>query len=294
MYYTPESKSSLRILTTKFLLNKIRQMTNQIYRVEEVKEPSKVKKILLIFGLLLLIAVVSGVSYFLGTKNAKNQIPSIAENFQTPFPTNENEQAPTTSLPASPTPTYRGQKSPTPTPTPLSKTKIISSTASLDGFRSSNGSGKANLEIRVGRNENFVTRGFLSFDLSGLPSEITIQKATLRLYQAKIIGSPYTTGTTLKLDHLTFGDTLDLTDYSLPALYSNFETLTTNSSLSWKEADVTSQVRDDLANARSRSDFRIHFETENTGGNSTGDSAYFEAYENTMKTGNTPQLVIVH
>ncbi|OGM59721.1 hypothetical protein A3A75_02070 [Candidatus Woesebacteria bacterium RIFCSPLOWO2_01_FULL_39_10] len=267
---------------------------NHRFTVEEIEGPSKIKKLLLVLGLLLLLITISGFSYYLGTKNAKNQTPSIAENFQTPFPTNEGEQAPSPSPSGSPTPTKRGQKAPTPTPTPPSKMKVILSTASRDGFRSSNGAGNASLEIRVGRNEDFVTRGFLSFDLSELPSEINMQKATLRIYQAKITGSPYNAGNRLKLDHLTFGDILDSADYSLPALYSNFKSLTISSTISWKEADVTSEVKNDQANARSRSDFRIHFETENTGGDDKGDFVYFEASENTLKTGNTPQLVIVY
>ena len=66
----------------------------------------------------------------------------------------------------------------------------------------------------------------------------------------------------------------------------NFKTI------EWKEADVTDALKDDISNARSRSQFRIHFQTENTGGDAEGDFAYFEATENTRKTGNSPQLVV--
>ena len=132
----------------------------------------------------------------------------------------------------------------------------------------------------------------MSFDISDVPSNADIKEATLRLYQAKIIGNPYGVGGSIKIDHLTYGDTLDNADYGAAALSSSFITLTNNAVVEWKDANVTDAVRDDLTNARSRSQFRIHFQIENTGGNVNGDFAYFEASENIMSTGNTPQLVV--
>lgn len=148
------------------------------------------------------------------------------------------------------------------------------------------------MEIRAGRNANLVTRGFVSFEISDIPQDASIQNATLRLYQAKIIGNPYGAGGSIKIDHLTYGETLDNSDYAAPALSSSFVNLTSNATVEWKDADVSQKVKDDVANARSTSQFRIHFQTEVTGGDVTGDFAYFEAKENTQNTGNTPQLVV--
>jgi len=241
----------------------------------------------------ILILIIAGGSYFLGTRSRTSQ-----ESESTPTPSLETNSTITITQPPSPSskisPTKKPASSPTInlTPTPASKTKIISGTASLDGFRSSNGGGNQGLEIRAGRNINLVSRGFVSFDISDVPSNADIKEATLRLYQAKIIGNPYGVGGSIKIDHLTYGDTLDNADYGAAALSSSFITLTNNAVVEWKDANVTDAVRDDLTNARSRSQFRIHFQIENTGGNVNGDFAYFEASENIMSTGNTPQLVV--
>ncbi len=60
----------------------------------------------------------------------------------------------------------------------------------------------------------------------------------------------------------------------------------------WKEVDVTAEVKDDIDAARSRSQYRLHFVTETTGGDVTGDFVYFESADNSEGTGNTPQLVV--
>ena len=73
---------------------------------------------------------------------------------------------------------------------------------------------------------------------------------------------------------------------------ANFTTLTNNAVVEWKDADVTEQVKDDLKDNRTRSQFRVHFTTENTGGDLTGDFTYLESQDDSEGTGKTPQLVI--
>ena len=262
----------------------------------ENKSPA-IKIFLIIFTFILFSAGIAGLSYFMGTKySGYNQSPEsrisptqtqelvLPENMQTPTPEISGKLSPTSKASSASTPT--------PTPSPALKTKILSSTAALDGFRSSNGGGNNTLEIRAGRNSSLVTRGFLSFDISEIPSGAKVQNATLRLYQAKIIGNPYVAGGALKADHLTYGDALDNSDYASPALSTGFASFTGGNTIEWKEVDVSTRLKDDIANARSTSQFRIHFQTEVTGGDATGDFVYFEAKENTQGTGNTPQLVV--
>ncbi len=263
--------------------------------IELKKDTSKTKKALIIIILILVLSGIASFSYFLGTKSQNSQ-----EVSSTPTPSEEpvvsETPTPTPSPIVSGNPTATKKPTPTAKPslttTPSVKTKILPSTASLDGFRSSNGGGNAALEIRAGRNANLVTRGFVSFDISDIPEGVTIQEVTLRLYQADIKGNPYGVGGSLKIDHLTYGDSLDNADYGAAAISSSFTTLSGNAVKEWKDAIVTDAVKNDISNARSRSDFRIHFQIENTGGNSEGDFAYFEASENNMATGNTPQLVV--
>lgn len=260
---------------------------------------SKFSPKLVLLILLLLALGIGGTAFYLGTQGTKPTPTPTPTEAATPTPTEAvsptltQKSTPTPKPTATPTPTPTPTATPTPTPTPTSQTSALNSTASLDGFRSSNGGGNATVEIRAGRNVNLVTRGFASFDLGSLPSGITIEQATLRLYQTSIIGNPYGVGGgAIKVDHMDYGGTLENSDYGLAALSTNFATLSTSATVGWKEVDVTDAARNDLTAGRTRSQYRIHLTTESIGGDVTGDFAYFESADNSVGTGNTPQLVV--
>jgi len=266
-----------------------------------VKEsaPKKAKNqkviILAIIGLVVLIALIFGAIFL------RFRQPTAPAEELTPTPTVEAtptlepspSPTPTPTKKPTPTPTLKPTPTPTPTPTPVpTEEQTLKSTSSLDGFRSSNGGGNATIEVRSGRNVNLITRGFVSFDLTSLPSGITIEKATLKLFQTSITGNPYGIGGNFLIDHLDYGDSLENDDYNRASLSSNIGTLSSNANLEWKELEVTDRVKDDLNNSRTRSQFRLHFTTENIGGDVTGDFANFESGDNSTGTGNLPQLVI--
>lgn len=255
------------------------------------------KYALLTLGGILALVLVGGGSYMLGARTARIETQSTTTESVARLPTarpntlgieTDLENDETASISASPSANSRIS----PTPTPLSKSKILPSTAKLDGYRVSTGSGSLNSEIRAGRNSSAVTRGFVTFDLKSLPAGAKVVSATLRMYQTKIVGNPYIAGGGLKLDHLTYGDALDSTDYSLAALLNQFAILGKTPKLEWKEVDVTQAVKNDVANARSSSQFRIRFMTEVAGGTEMGDFVYFESAEDSQKTGNVPQLLV--
>jgi hypothetical protein len=253
-----------------------------------------VNKVLAGLVIILLLILVGGGAYFFGTKQGtSNENPT-----PTPEVFNQLQELPTaepspTSLPAlTTTITPKPSIKPTITPTPTVKTKTLVSTASLDGFESSNGGGNTTVDIRAGRNVNLVTRGFVSFDLSSIPSNSTITEATLRLYQIRTSGNPYSVGGKLMVDSLNYGNSLENSDYALTAITTNLVVLTTNPSIEWKDAYVTEAVKKDLSEGRTKSQYRIHFETEVQGGDVAGDFAYFESADNSEGSGNTPQLVI--
>lgn len=259
---------------------------------KDAKSTSGVNKTKATALFLLLLAVIGLGAYILGSnKKAPEASPSpSATSGQTPTASPEDSPTPTPKPTKSPTPTPT--KTATPVPTPVSTSKTITSTASLDGFESSNGGGNTTLDIRAGRNSNLVTRGFVSFDLGSIPAGAVIEKATLRLYQKSVIGNPYGVGGSLKLDHLDYGSSFENGDYSAASLSSSFATLTSNAATEYKDVDVTDQVKSDLAASRSRSQYRAHFAVESIGGDVTGDFAYFESADNSLGTGSTPQLVI--
>lgn len=263
----------------------------------ENSKSSNKKLVLIIVLLVLTVGTIGGVAFLLGTKTSNEAASTQTDLSPTPELTEisaQNSPSPTPEPTKKVTPTLKVSPTltPTPTPTPILKTKILSSNANLDGFRSSNGGGNSTKEIRAGRNESLVTRGFVSFGITEIPTGAKIQSATLRLYQVDVIGNPYAVGGSIKVDHLTYGDSLDNSDYASSALSSGFVTLTNNATKEWKDADVTEKIKDDVANARSTSQYRIHFQTETVGGDVNGDFAYFEAKDNNQNSGNTPQLVI--
>ncbi len=282
-------------------------MSQPVFSVVETKpvldkNSNAGKKVLVIIAVIIFLGTLSGISYFLGTKSdsEKNEpAPTPADVLSKPLleiPTDTpTSTVATATNSAQPTKKLTLSLSePEATPTPKIKTKIISSEEGLDGFRASDGKGSSSLEIRIGRNEDAVTRGFVSFDISELPTGIEIQEAELKFYQVKVVGNPYAIGSALKVDHLTYGNTLDATDYSTPALVSNIATLaTSNKTVGWKQAVVTEAVENDVANARSLSQFRIHFTTEVTDDDTAGDIAYFDSSNDYYDhTDHPPQLII--
>lgn len=259
----------------------------------------KNKKTLLVGGAIILLLLFLGLrSVFLPSGEVKEELsPTPTEEItpsptEEPTPTKKPTRTPTPKPTETPTPQPTEAPAPTSTPKPTEE-QTITSNAGLDGFRSSNGGGNASLDVRAGRNVNLTTRGFVSFDLSSLPSGIAIEKATLKLYQTGKTGNPYGVGGSLLVDHIDYGDSLGDDDFDRGPLASNIGTISGNDTVEWKSLEVTDRVKDDLANGRGRSQFRLRFTTESVGGDATGDFAHFESGNNSEGTGNIAQLVIV-
>lgn len=273
---------------------------SHIFTTQEIASPppkgeQSWKKIFIILVIILVVIAFGVGSFYLGKQSVDSDMEpaptSALNNLLTPSPFDALATiAPQATTSA--TPTLKKGVSATPTETPITKSKILQATESLDGFRASNSKGNNSVDIRAGRNENLVTRGFISFIIDDIPEGATITEASLKLYQVRVIGHPYSESGILEVDHLNYGDTLDESDYSMAALLSGFATLSENKNTGWKEAIVTNAVKDDIANARSKSQFRIHFETEVKGGDVSGDFAYFESADDSEGTTNTPQLIV--
>lgn len=257
------------------------------------KEDSPRNKIKLIFAtsLILIVAIAASVSFFAGTSlNSPSPTPTsnpqtLSAQTQTLPPTAVSTTSPINYA----TPSAAPKK--TATPTPITKTKTVDANPSLDGFQSTNGGGNTGIDIRIGRNSNLISRGFVSFDISSL-SSLTIQKAVIRLYQAKISGDPYGVGQAVKMDYLYYGGTLENQDYNATSENPAFGVLSVNDNVEWKETDVTEVLQSTLSQGKPRAQFRLKFAAEVKGGDVTGDFAYFESSENYFGSGNTPQLVI--
>jgi hypothetical protein len=256
------------------------------------KAPSKYlssQKKFLIIATIILVFVVIGGAFWLGSRKAKQE-PEPSPSPTTEASPNAIPEGEETTESPSPSPEETSGLSPSPTPAPETKEEVIISTASLDGYWGSNSSGHNDLYILVGRNPSVIQRGFISFNLNSLPSDVTIESATLRMYQEKVVGNPYGVGGSLKIDHLDYGDSLGNEDYGASSISSSFTTLTNNVVVEWKDASVTDSLKNDLSNGRDKSQYRIHFSTESTG--TSSDLVYFESADNSEGTDNLPQLVI--
>lgn len=161
----------------------------------------------------------------------------------------------------------------------------------LDGFVASSGSVLNNIQdIQVGDNQvNNVARGFVSFDITGIPPGSNILSATLRVYQNGVNGTPYTDLGNVIVDHLDYGPTLDSSDFSLAPLLGNIGTLSNNTTIEYKTLVVTARVQNDINNSRTRSQYRMLFTTQ-TDNDNVEDSSFFIA----GGYANPPQLVVTY
>lgn len=119
-------------------------------------------------------------------------------------------------------------------------------------------------------------RGFVSFDLSKLPADLTrLEAAVFAINQTGHTPGAYVSTGNLVMKSVTYGF-LDAGDWGKPA--NQFcllgpcadmqVTLSTNALDGWKTADVLGMVNIDWANRETRnhlSQFRLQFTTENTG-----------------------------
>ena len=103
--------------------------------------------------------------------------------------------------------------------------------------------------------------GFCGFDRSTLPAGARVIAAKLRLTQNLVVGTPFESGANVVVDHVDLGADFDETDFGAAALQANIGIISSDASLGIRELDVTGAVLDDVADGRSRSEFRVRLET---------------------------------
>jgi hypothetical protein len=180
---------------------------------------------------------------------------------------------------------------------PEETTVSLMSQADLDGYVVA-GQGSDNARgIRVGvasvQDDAQIYRGFMSFDLTGIPSGAAIQSAKLSFFQAEVVGEPYLKLGTLFLKHVDYGATLDTGDFDGAAMDSMLLPIITSPGQWYTVTDsIAHWVESDLASGRTRSQMRLQFLHEESG--STSDLVGFESGNNYFGTGNLPRLIITY
>jgi hypothetical protein len=160
------------------------------------------------------------------------------------------------------------------TPSSTSKTITLPLVAAESGTVTSIGLVNPSA-LTVGDNAaNEGVEGFLSFDMSGLPSNAVIQSATLKLLTGdrggQIFGSPFTSLGCLRAFVQHFG-TLDASDFVGPGATGAFGSWCNEENLSVEFAgsSLVAALHAELGNARFR--FRLQFRDMLSDGNSSVD-----------------------
>ena len=177
----------------------------------------------------------------------------------------------------------------------------LTSEAALDGYRSNDGRGSAKNDIFVGNSELSETvgevywRGFISFDLSSIPGDVTIDSVELRFYQAKVGGDPYTKLGHLILDHVRYGNRLDDSAFDTPAMQSAVLAQQTlpNAWYIFNSPLFNNWLEEDLAAGQSKFQVRLRWEQE-TDGDGKEDYSGIESADDFFGTGNAPQLIVTY
>lgn len=173
----------------------------------------------------------------------------------------------------------------------------LASDPARDGFVYSadggfTGGASTGLDIRVGDDSADRTRrGFLSFELNGVPPGATIVSATLEVSQEMTQGAPYFLGPDLLVDHVELGGALGLSDFASPPLHPAFGVLSSLNTDEVKSMDVTAMVQDDIDNGRTYSEYRLWFPSA-TNNDGAFDAAYFNAAEDSHGSGLVPVLIV--
>lgn len=137
----------------------------------------------------------------------------------------------------------------------------------------------------------YSRRQFFTFDLSDLPAGARIESATLDLYQSRVTGDPYTKLGNVVVDHVSYGSSLDKSDYSEGTLQSAIATLSTNANVESKRVDVTVALERDRSAGRTLTQFRIRFSVRDSNSDRATDQVFFSDAE-LSNPGQPPTLTV--
>jgi hypothetical protein len=181
------------------------------------------------------------------------------------------------------------------------ETVTLKSVGTLDGYWLNEGSGSTDEDILVGNGDEvdpvgeLVARGFMSFDLSGIPAQSTIDSVELRFYQKEIQGDPYTKLGNLVLEQVDYGASLGDSAYNTPALASALLDMQTAPGAWYVLSDPTilSWVESTLEAGQPRFQLRLQFRQE-TDGDRLEDWVGIEPGGGILGSRNAPQLTITY
>lgn len=152
-------------------------------------------------------------------------------------------------------------------------------------------------DLRVGDSDGASgepkVRGFVSFDLSGIPLGARILDATLTLTQESTFSMPYPNLGSVVVDQVVYGGTLDAGAYSRSfPVNQAFATLSTSAALGPRTVSATIPVQGDIDSLRTRAQFRVRFTIETDGGLTTDEAVFTGPH--VPPGANDPSLVVTY
>ena len=179
---------------------------------------------------------------------------------------------------------------------------VIGSTQNVDGFITSDGTTYTAIVSggapRTGDDESFLAgssaRQFFSFDLSNIPTNVSVNSATLRLYQtAPTVGAPFSVLGSVRADHVDYGVALDGSAGDFDSLLGLIGTLSTNDTAGYRMLNVTAQVMSDLAGGLGHSQYRLRFSPVEINNDFSSDYVqYTDAEDSCCSANRPPQLAV--
>ncbi len=183
--------------------------------------------------------------------------------------------------------------------TPAPVTVTLTSTPALDGLVFASGTVTLGSNVTAGDYANALgpaggLRGFVSFDLTGIPSGVTVTLATLTLVQRLTNAAPYASLGTVLVDQVVYGPVLEAGAYarSFPTS-QGFATLSSDATLGPKSIVVTAQVQLNIDSLHPQSQFRLRFPLEEDGDGDSDQAAFWSAETATVPA-ERPTLVITY
>lgn len=167
--------------------------------------------------------------------------------------------------------------------------------ASLEGSVYASGATFRGSDLHVGDSKVGTlgpVRGFVSFALADVPAGAEIRSARLVVHQRHVANDPYVLGGLL-LDHVVHGSVLEAGAYARSPLASGFTVLSASAALGPCTADVTAQVRADLAGRRDPTQYRLRFPAE-TDGDLDADPSILDGTGSTHPAAQRPVLVVTY
>jgi hypothetical protein len=120
----------------------------------------------------------------------------------------------------------------------------------------------------------YVQRSFCTIGLGASLQDKLILDARLEMYQrGDDTGSPFEELGSVLVEHVSYGESLDLDDYDATPLQPTVGVLSSDRGAGYRSVDVTKAILDDLVNGRSTAQFRLRFANEAPAGEG-GTAAY--------------------